>query len=112
MSGNEVRNLHTGCSETLSLDGNVTNWAMVNNRVHDDDNIAIGAIGFEKVSKDPAYDQARQVVRDSLITQRAIVRQSGLPGQQYDGIMWTAARYHHRTELITMSIRRSTGERA
>ena len=51
VSGNEVSHLHTGCSETLSLDGNVTNWAVVNNLVHDNDNIAIGAIGFEKVAR-------------------------------------------------------------
>ncbi len=58
-AGNEVTHLHTGCSETLSLDGNVTNFAVVSNLVHDDDNIAIGAIGFERVSHDPTYDQAR-----------------------------------------------------
>jgi hypothetical protein len=58
VSGNEVFDNHTGCSETLSLDGNVTNFAVVSNRVHDNDNIAIGAIGFEKVSSG-AYDQAR-----------------------------------------------------
>jgi len=60
ISGNEVFHLHTGCSETLSLDGNVTNFAVVSNLIHDDDNIAIGAIGFEGVSPDPAYDQARE----------------------------------------------------
>jgi hypothetical protein len=31
----------------------------VSNIVHDDDNIAIGAIGFEHVSPNPRYDQAR-----------------------------------------------------
>jgi len=68
VSGNEVSHLHTGCSETLSLDGNVTNWAVVNNLVHDNDNIAIGAIGFEKVAKDPAYDQARDgVIRGNTV---------------------------------------------
>ncbi|HEY1708671.1 MAG TPA: right-handed parallel beta-helix repeat-containing protein [Rhizomicrobium sp.] len=59
ISGNEVSHLKTGCSETLSVDGNVTNFAIVDNSVHDDDNIAIGAIGFEKVAKDPSVDQAR-----------------------------------------------------
>jgi len=59
ISGNEISQLKTGCSETLSLDGNVKNFAVVNNLVHDNDNIAIGAIGFEGVSPDPAYDQAR-----------------------------------------------------
>lgn len=88
VSGNEVRNLHTGCSETLSLDGNVTNWAVVNNRVHDNDNIAIGAIGFERVSKDPAYDQARNgVIRGNTVYN---ITSFGNPdyGKQYaaDGI--------------------------
>ena len=59
ISGNELYRLKTGCSETLSLDGNVRNFAVLSNVVHDDDNIGIGAIGFEHVSPDPAYDQAR-----------------------------------------------------
>ncbi len=59
ISGNELYRLKTGCSETLSLDGNVKDFAIVSNRVHDDDNIGIGAIGFERVSPDPRYDQAR-----------------------------------------------------
>lgn len=62
VAGNEIFHTMTGCSETLSLDGNVTNWAVVNNLIHDADNIAIGAIGFERVAKDPAYDQARHGV--------------------------------------------------
>jgi len=59
ISGNELDNLVLGCSETLSLDGNVTNFAVTSNVVHDSNNIAIGAIGFEKVSPQVAYDQAR-----------------------------------------------------
>ena len=88
ISGNEVAFNHTGCSETLSLDGNVTNFAVVSNVVHDDDNIGIGAIGFEHVSKDPAYDQAR----DGVIRGNAVynITSYGNPdyGKQYaaDGI--------------------------
>jgi hypothetical protein len=59
VSGNELDHLHTGCSETLSVDGNVEHFAITGNLVHDDDNIGIGAIGFERVSPDPALDQAR-----------------------------------------------------
>jgi hypothetical protein len=59
ISGNELYRMKTGCSETLSLDGNVKDFAVVSNVVHDDDNIGIGAIGFERVSPDPKYDQAR-----------------------------------------------------
>ncbi len=59
ISGNEVDHNKTGCSETLSVDGNVDNFVISNNQVHDDNNIAIGAIGFERVSPDPKTDQAR-----------------------------------------------------
>lgn len=59
ISGNELDHMKTGCSETLSVDGNVDGFAITSNRVHDDNNIAIGAIGFETVSPNAAYDQAR-----------------------------------------------------
>jgi hypothetical protein len=59
ISGNEVDHLKTGCSETLSVDGNVEQFSITNNLVHDNDNIGIDAIGFERVSPDPRYDQAR-----------------------------------------------------
>jgi hypothetical protein len=59
ISGNQVDHLTTGCSESLSVDGNVTNFAITNNVVHDNNNIGIDAIGFEGVSPNPAYDQAR-----------------------------------------------------
>jgi len=57
--GNEVDHLKTGCSESLSVDGNVDHFSIANNLVHDDDNIGIDGIGFEGVSPDPKYDQAR-----------------------------------------------------
>ncbi len=59
ISGNELDDLRTGCSESMSIDGNVNGFAVTGNLVHDNDNIGIDAIGFEKVSPDPAYDQAR-----------------------------------------------------
>jgi hypothetical protein len=59
VSGNEIDSLQTGCSESMSIDGNVDGFAVTSNVVHDNDNIGIDAIGFEKVSPDPAYDQAR-----------------------------------------------------
>src|SRR5450755_7041 len=59
IGGNQIDHLTTGCSESLSLDGNVENWSVTNNLIHDNNNIGIDAIGFEGVSPDPAYDQAR-----------------------------------------------------
>jgi hypothetical protein len=62
IAGNEIDHLVLGCSESLSLDGNVEQWTISGNVVHDTNNIAIGAIGFEGVAPDPAYDQARDGV--------------------------------------------------
>lgn len=59
ISGNEIDHLLTGCSETMSIDGNVDGYQVTSNLVHDNNNIGIDSIGFEKVSPNPAYDQAR-----------------------------------------------------
>jgi len=59
ISGNQVYDLKTGSSETVNVDGNVTNFVISNNIIHDNDNIGIDAIGFEGVSPDPSYDYAR-----------------------------------------------------
>lgn len=58
-SGNEVDDLTTGCSESVTLNGNVENFTVTNNLIHDNNNIGIDFIGFEKVSPQTAYDQAR-----------------------------------------------------
>jgi hypothetical protein len=59
IDGNELRNLKTGCSESLTINGNVANWQVTNNASHDNDNIGIDTIGFEGTAPNPAYDQAR-----------------------------------------------------
>ena len=58
VDGNEVRNCLLGQSESLVLNGNVTNFTVSNNRVHDNDNIGIDFIGFEGVGP-TGLDQAR-----------------------------------------------------
>ncbi len=58
ISGNQVYNLKTGNSESLVVDGNVTYFTISNNTVHDNDNIGIDAIGFEKVGP-TGFDQAK-----------------------------------------------------
>jgi hypothetical protein len=57
ISGNEVYNLKTGNSESANVDGNVTNFTITNNFVHDNDNIGIAAIGYEGVGP-VGYDEA------------------------------------------------------
>ena len=88
ISGNEIDHLLTGCSETMSVDGNVDGYQITSNLIHDTNNIGIGAIGFEKVSPNPAYDQARNgEIRGNLVYN---ITSYGNPdyGKQYaaDGI--------------------------
>jgi hypothetical protein len=59
ISGNEVDHNKTGCSETLTLNGNVESFTVTGNLIHDNDNIGIDAIGYEKTSPQTAYDRAR-----------------------------------------------------
>ena len=62
MDGCEVYNLRTGASESIALNGNVTNFAVTNNTVHDCNNIGIDFIGFESTSPNASTDQARSGV--------------------------------------------------
>jgi len=59
IDGNEVHHLKTGSSESLVVNGNVTNFRITHNVVHDNNNIGIDVIGFEHTAPDPAVDQAR-----------------------------------------------------
>jgi hypothetical protein len=88
ISGNELDHLMTGCSESMSIDGNVDGYAVLSNLVHNNDNIGIDSIGFEHVSRNAAYDQARNgEVRGNLVYD---ITSYGNPdyGKQYaaDGI--------------------------
>jgi hypothetical protein len=61
VDGNEIYNCKLGQSESMVLNGNVTNFTVSNNVVHDNDNIGIDFIGFE--GNGPAdQDQARSGV--------------------------------------------------
>jgi len=57
VSGNELYNLKTGNSESMTLNGNVTYFQVINNLVHDNDNIGIDIIGYEGTGP-VGYDQA------------------------------------------------------
>jgi hypothetical protein len=68
IEGNEVHHLKTGSSESLVVNGNVTNFRIIKNIVHDNNNIGIDVIGFERTAPDPAVDQARDgVVSENLV---------------------------------------------
>jgi hypothetical protein len=68
IDGNEVHHLQTGSSESLVVNGNVTHFRITHNVVHDNNNIGIDVIGFERTAPDPAVDQARDgVVSGNLV---------------------------------------------
>jgi hypothetical protein len=68
IDGNEVHHLKTGSSESLVVNGNVTHFRITHNVVHDNNNIGIDVIGFERTAPDPAVDQARDgVVSSNLV---------------------------------------------
>ena len=69
MADNELDHLKTGCSESLSINGNVDGFEVSRNLVHDNDNIGIVAIGFEGTSPTVANDQARNgVIRGNRVS--------------------------------------------
>lgn len=88
IDGNEVHHLKTGSSESLVVNGNVTNFRITHNVVHDNNNIGIDVIGFERTAPDPAVDQAR----DGLVSENLVynITSRGNPAygndQSSDGI--------------------------
>lgn len=56
---NELYNLKLGASEALVVNGNVDGFQIVQNIVHDNNNIGIDVIGFEAVAPSTEQDQAR-----------------------------------------------------
>ena len=82
VDGNDVHNLQTGSSESLTLNGNVTNFKVTHNRVHNNNNIGIDIIGAERTAKDPKVDRARDgVVADNLVYD---ITSRGNPAYQND----------------------------
>ncbi len=66
--GNELANLTLGSSEALVVNGNVKDFLIEGNRVHDTNNIGIDVIGFEGTAPDPTVDQARDgIVRGNEV---------------------------------------------
>ncbi len=62
LDGNDVHDLKTGSSESVVLNGNVEQFLVTNNRVHDNNNIGIDFIGFEGTCPASSLDQARNGV--------------------------------------------------
>lgn len=80
--GNELNALKTGCSESLTINGNVDGFEVSQNSVHDNDNIGIDAIGAEGTGPSAATDQAR----DGLIQGNSVFNITSLHNAAYNGL--------------------------
>jgi hypothetical protein len=81
IDGNELNDLTTGFSESLSLSGNVTLWQVTNNLIHDNDNIGINVEGFYHTAPVTAYDQAR----NGLVAGNTVYRITSRNNPAYGG---------------------------
>jgi Right handed beta helix region len=79
IDGNEVDQLKTGCSESLTVNGNIDGFVISNNKVHDNDNIGIDAIGFEGTAQG-ANDQ----VRNGTISGNSVYNITSLNNPAYE----------------------------
>lgn len=59
IENNEIFDLKLGSSEAVVVNGNVDGFIIRGNYIHNSNNIAVDAIGFEGTSPDSKYDQAR-----------------------------------------------------
>jgi len=84
---NEVDHLTLGASETVVVNGNVTHWRISHNRIHDDNNIGIDAIGFEPTLSGPARFTRANRARHGVIADNVIrnIISRGNPAYFEDG---------------------------
>lgn len=85
ISGNEIFDCRTGFSEALTLSGNVENFVVSENLVHDISNIGIDIAGGYGVSSDPATDMARNGVVQANTTYNCVSNYAVSAGIYVDG---------------------------
>jgi len=84
---NEVDHLALGASESVVVNGNVKHWRITHNRIHDNNNIGIDAIGFESTLSGPARYTRANRARDGVIADNVIrnIISRGNPAYYEDG---------------------------
>lgn len=96
IDSNEVYDMKTGFSESIVVNGNVEKWEIINNYVHDVDNIAIDAIGGEgtvRPSENAKLPKSNDAARGGFIKYNTVERMSTRNNPQYDGAEWAAGIY-------------------
>jgi hypothetical protein len=87
ISDNEVDHLHLGASESVVVNGDVDGWAITGNRIHDDNNIGIDAIGYEPTLSPPYRYTDRNRARNGVISGNTVleIKSEGNPAYWSDG---------------------------
>ena len=84
---NEVDHLALGASESVVVNGNVDGWRITRNRIHDNNNIGIDAIGYEPtLSGSARYSRANRA-RNGIIADNVVsdIISRGNPAYYEDG---------------------------
>lgn len=83
IDGNEVRDCILGWSESVVVNGNVEDFVISNNTVHDNNNIGIDAIGFE--GECAGCSDALDRARDGLIVGNLVYNIDSISNPSYNG---------------------------
>ena len=77
----------SGASESVVVNGNVNHWRITHNRIHDNNNIGIDAIGFEPTLSGPARYTRANRARNGVIADNVIrnIISRGNPAYCEDG---------------------------
>lgn len=78
IAGNKVHDCKLGSGESVVLNGNVENFKILNNLIHDNNNIGIDCIGFAGTA--PWNDQARS----GLVSGNGVYKISSRGNSAYD----------------------------
>jgi hypothetical protein len=86
---NEVDHLALGASESVVVNGNVDHWRITHNRIHDNNNIGIDAIGFEPTLSGAARYSRANRARNGVIADNVVddIISRGNPAY-YEGGGW------------------------
>jgi hypothetical protein len=89
IDGNHVYDLRLGASEALVLNGNVTNFRVMNNIVHDCNNIGIDLIGYERTYNGPISPTAQDRARDGVVAGNVVYNIDSAFNPAYNGNLTT-----------------------
>jgi len=81
ISNNHVHDLKLGNSEAVVLNGDVQDFVIRHNKIHDNNNIGIDLIGYENISGDDSTD----FVRNGIIEQNNVYHNSSKHNPSYEG---------------------------